>query len=84
MKLVDKLKEYFNREEDVEVIEEESVYKKIFALLDDYKKNALPEVERLKGHTHFLKTEIEEKILKLIEEDPTCLRDQSINSTNIY
>ena len=75
MKLVDRLKEYFNKEEEVEVIPEESVYERIHKILTQYREEILPEVEKLKGHTHFLKTETEEKILKLIEEDPSCLTE---------
>ena len=83
MKLIDKLKEYFNKEEEVEIVPEESMYEKIIKEMEYYQEEIMPEVEKLKGHTHFLKTETEDKILKWIEEDPDCLRDRTIASTNI-
>jgi len=81
MSIFDGLKNFFNNNKNNEVC---PTYHLILAELIKYEQ-VLPEVKMIQklGHTHFLTSETEAKILKLIEEDESAITIQNESGTNI-
>lgn len=83
MKIFDKLKSYFSKEEpDNNAENEKIVYDLIRGEVDKLTDEYLEEIRNVKND-HYIIRETEEKIMKLIDENPFVVRYQDASGTNI-